>query len=458
MYSHPRIAIIYPFWDFWQNVLTDDPREFHEGQVSRSAAVVGEYGDVLWTERTEGLRETLPTVDIIVVIATMASPPLGIRTFLQKRPESAVLIWALHDSPQAPEPFTHESITLRGATVGCSMLTASLTKAGIAHDVVLGNTESSAVHRSLRIVAAAALMRSSRISVIGKPLAGYDFITPEPDELALLGIDLIVHSPEELADRAASVPDTSLRNLRVEFGANWRGATTEAGAQTSLRYALALDSMMEADGSRAGALNCHVQSLRLDPELGGVAPCFALGRATTRGRPWTCTGDLNTTLAMLFAASLDLPTFYHEVEAIDETTNELILANSGEHDGRFGSVAAPETVSNPWFPGGTRTPIVAFQVSPGPASMIAVSSVAGRLRMIVAEGHFTERSTERTGTMSAAFRFDKMPAVQGWRDWVRAGAGHHSCATNSHVREDLRVLCEHLGLELAVVGREHPHG
>ncbi len=459
MENRPRIGVVAPYWSFWEDVVADDPRKHHQQLVARSVAIIGEYGEIVWTELADDLHSTLPAVDLVVVVVTMASPPQGIRTFLQTLPGVVVLVWAHHPSPHVNEPFTHESITLRGATVGASMLTASLTRAGIAHDVVVGDALSPLVGRSLRGAAAASLVSHSRLSVIGEPLSGYDFVSPSSDELARLGVEIIPHSPEEFAERAASVPDEALRKLRAEIGDSWSAATTEAGTQVSMRYALALEAMHDTDGSRAGTLNCHVRSLRLDEERGGVAPCFALGRETTKGRPWTCTGDVNTSLAMLFVSSLGLPTMYHEMEAIDETTNEVILANSGEYDGRFSSTKPPEVVSNPWFPGGTPTPIVSFQVSPGPASVVAVSSVNGRLRVIVAEGRFTARNTERTGTMSAAFQFDEMSAALAWRDWVRAGAGHHACATNSHVREDLGVLCQHLGLELIVVGgRVHADG
>ena len=183
-----------------------------------------------------------------------------------------------------------------------------------------------------------------------------------------------------------------------------------------------------------------------------MAPCFALGRETSRGCPFTCTGDLNTALAMLLVAVLGRPTMYHEMEAIDETTNDVVLANSGEHDERFASLSPVRAIANPWFPGENPTPILAFQVAPGPASVVAVTVVDGHLRVIVAEGHFTDRPTSDVGTMSASFRFATPLATSGWQEWVGAGAGHHACATDAHVAGDMAAICRHLDIELVAIG------
>jgi len=224
------------------------------------------------------------------------------------------------------------------------------------------------------------------------------------------------------------------------------------GVDAAVRFALALHEMVEAAEAQAGTLNCHVSSLRGGTRWSGVAPCFALGRQTSRGCPFTCTGDVNTALAMLLVAALGRPTMYHEMEAIDEITDDVVLANSGEYDDRFAAIAPARVTANPWFPGDNPTPILAFQVASGPASVVAVAVVADRLRVIVAEGQFTERPTVLTGTMTAAFRFDAFPAAVGWSEWVRAGAGHHACATDAHVRRDLAVICRHLGITLISIG------
>ena len=78
-------------------------------------------------------------------------------------------------------------------------------------------------------------------------------------------------------------------------------------------------------------MNCHVEEIRLGRDS-GVTPCFGLGRETARGIPWTCSGDVLTAVAMLVAKQLGGAALYHEIEAIDFETGEVVVANSGEHD------------------------------------------------------------------------------------------------------------------------------
>lgn len=429
-----------------------DPRGAHARLFEQSIAVAGAHGETVWSVLADDLDESLPPVDLIIVVITMAAPPAPLRAFLEQRPDSLVVIWALHESGEIAEPFTHQSITTRGATVGASMVAASLARAGVDHDVVLGHSTAARVDQALRCAAAAATIRGSRLLVLGDALEGYDFVVPPHLEVARLGVEIVRHDPETLSETAASISEADIAALRAELDADLSAVTTNAGADSALRLARALEQMVDADGVQGGAMNCHGPSLRGGHRWGGVAPCLALGRLTSQGCGFTCTGDVNTAIAMLLVSALGRPTMYHEMEAVDELTDEVILANSGEHDDRFAAVAPARVVANPWFPGANPTPIVAFQVAPGPASIVAVTVIDEKLRVIVTQGTFTERSTDRTGTMSAAFRFSSSSAPEGWRAWVNAGAGHHACATDAHIRDDLRAVCRHLGLELVSVG------
>jgi L-arabinose isomerase len=449
--KRPKIGLLSPYWSFWEGVVDGDPRALHTALFDEAIAVARGHGDVAWSVRVDELDDSLPTVDLIIVVVTMASPPAAVRAFLESRPRAIVVVWALHDSPAIDEPFTHQSITTRGATVGASMVAASLSRVGIAHDIVLGDPTSARVDLALRCAAAAAAVRGSRLLVVGEPLEGYDFVLPPRDEVARLGVDLISRTPDDLAAHADSASPRALAELEAEIGPDVSAVTTEAGAQVALRAAVALQHMVELDDVQGGALNCHVPSLRTGTRWGGVAPCLALGRMTSQGCGFTCTGDVNTALAMLLVSSLGRPTFYHEMEAIDEDSDEVVLANSGEHDSRFASVSDARIVANPWFPGTNPTPIVAHQVAPGPASIVAVTVVDETLRVIVAEGEFTARPTHLTGTMTAAFRFSSSSAPDGWQAWVAAGAGHHACATDAHLTNDLTVVTRHLGLDLVIV-------
>ncbi len=451
MRKQPRIGLLSPYWNFWEGVVEGDPRAIHAALFAQATTVASVYGDVVWSVSADELDDSLGTADLLIVVITMASPPAAVRAFLERRPNAVIVVWALHDAPAIAEPFTHQSITTRGATVGASMVAASLSRAGIAHDVVLGDPSSPRVAQALLCAAAAAAVRGSRLLVVGEPLEGYDFVLPPRAEADRLGVELISRTPDDLAAHADAASESDLAALRAEIGDALSAVTTDAGADVALRAAVALQHLVDHDDVQGGALNCHGPSLRTGERWGGVAPCLALGRVTSQGCGFTCTGDVNTALAMLLVSSLGRPTLYHEMEAIDEDTDEVVLANSGEHDSRFAGVSQARVIANPWFPGANPTPIVAYQIAPGPASIVAVTVVGGALRVIVAEGEFTSRPTELTGTMTAAFRFSSSSAPAGWQAWVTAGAGHHACATDAHLTTDLTAVCRHLGLDLVIV-------
>jgi hypothetical protein len=67
----------------------------------------------------------------------------------------------------------------------------------------------------------------------------------------------------------------------------------EQSLERSLRAALALQAVVDRHTLDGGAFNCHVPQFRFGDEI-GIAPCWALGRLTTAGRPFTCTGDILT--------------------------------------------------------------------------------------------------------------------------------------------------------------------
>ncbi len=451
MEKRASIGVIAPYWDFWESAIDIDLRGTTTKLTSSCIERIQEQGDILWNVADTDLNDGLREVDVVIVIVPMAVPPQHITAFLGSRPGAIRLIWGAHNSPEITDPFTHETIVSRGATVGASMLSASLNQAGLLHEIVLGHPAAQSVMTRLQLVVAAARIRGACLSVIGEELTGYDFVAAPPEEIDRLGITVVAHPPEEFATRAGAVEFGAVLEYLQSLDSGWHDSTTPEGGEQAARYALALEALMDEDGSVAGAINCHTRALRKNPTGTGVAPCFALGCETSKGRPWSCTGDVNTSLAMLLVSALGHPTFYHEMEAVDATTGEVIFANSGEHDTRFRSTRPLSYRPNPWYPGPNPTPIVSFQIAPGPATVVAVAAINNRFRVIVAEGEFTSRAAQDTGTMSAVFTFANSTGTNGWEKWVRAGAGHHSCATDVHLAHTLSELCALLDLDLAQV-------
>jgi len=227
--------------------------------------------------------------------------------------------------------------------------------------------------------------------------------------------------------------------------------------------AAALQTLDRDLGLDAGAMNCHVPEIRFAPDPGpGLAPCFALGRETSAGIPWTCAGDVPTAVAMLTAKLLGGAALYHEIEGLDRATGEALLANSGEHDLAFADpAAAPALVRNCWWEGDPCPGLCArFGPPPGPGTLIGFTphpQARGGFRFVVAEGTFTARRLPDTGTPHGAFRFaGEDDVVTAWTRWARTGVNHHSAATPGHLGAAVAAVAGHLGVECVRVSAAGP--
>ena len=223
-----------------------------------------------------------------------------------------------------------------------------------------------------------------------------------------------------------------------------------------LRAALALEAVVDAHGLDGGAFNCHVPQFRFGEPI-GIAPCWGLGRLTSGGRPFTCTGDILTAVAMLTTKRLGGAAVYHEIEAIDYATGEVVIANSGEHDlAWLADGERPRLRRNGWFCG--KDPhcgvCAVFEPDPGPATLVGFTPhprSRGGFRYVVARGELTTRRFPETGTANGAFRFADGPVEEAWARWASAGVNHHSSATPGDLAAEVVAVARHLGIDAVVV-------
>jgi L-arabinose isomerase len=433
--TRPRVAMLEPYWDFWEDSVEFDLRADRAalGETARAAL------DVEWVALAEA--------DAVLVLQTMATPPASTVEALGALP---VVVWAAH-RPGAVDPgFDHGAITAEGATVGGPMLTSLLVREARPFELVVGRIDDVAVRErvtaALSAAAAAGRLRRARIGRIGRPLDGYACV--DTDDALLrraTGIELVPIDPAEVRELYAEVDDARVRELEHEVGADYVMEIEGDELDRSLRAACALDDLIARHRLDAGAMNCHVPEIRFGDEI-GITPCFGLGRSTTRGVPWTCVGDVLTAVAMLAGKLLGGAAQYHELEAIDYETGELVIASSGEFDLHFSPAQRPRLIRNGWFATDARQGACAcFAGAAGPATLIGFAQVGDGYRLIAAEGELTGRAFPATGTANGGFRFAR--GLDGWIDWCRAGANHHSSATPGALGPAVEALGRMAGME-----------
>ena len=394
----------------------------------------------------------------------MAVPPAYGLAMLEVLPNTPVVVWAMHETGLVSGDFDHAGITTQGATVGGPMLSSMLARTNRPFEMVLGRMDDAdvlaRVREALRLASVTAGIRGARLGRVGSPVDGYLHVDVDDAELqAALGIEAVFVDPDEVVDAWRTVDPSRARELEAEVRAGWtfEGDPGEGESlQRSLRAALALEDVAERHGLDGGAFNCHVPQFRFGDEI-GIAPCWALGRLTTMGRPFTCTGDILTAVAMLTTKRLGAAALYHEIEAIDYATGEVVIANSGEHDlAWLAPGERPRLRRNGWFCG--KDPhcgvCAVFEPPAGPATLLGFTphpEARGGFRYVAARGELTDRRFPETGTVNGAFRFREGTVEEAWVRWAASGVNHHSSATPGDISREVEGVARLLGIEAVLV-------
>ena len=464
-----RAAVVSPYWMFWEasaggSALRDDRRALLADSVAALEASAGGPLDVVCTGLLDSPETAAATadgvegdLDVIVVVICMAAPPTHGLGFLDRFGDVPVVVWSVQRRRNIRVGFDASDITSAGTAVGTPQLTNMLARSGRPHEIVVGALDDAACHsrlgRAVHLAATASALRRARIARVGQPPPGYVCVDTDPETLRrATGITFVDVAPAEFRRRWCDVDDATVENLQREAAAAAEVAIDwDRAGQRSLAGAAALEALDDELGVAAGAMNCHVPELRFGTDV-GVTPCYGLGRETSRGIPWACAGDVLTAIAMLVGKRLGGAALYHEVEVIDFDTDEVAIANSGEHDLAWCPAGErPRLQPNPWYADDPLTgACLWFELPPGPASLIAFTPHADEpsgYRFIVAEGHITERSLPHSPTVGGVFRFAGDAGVsESWRAWAAAGVNHHSSASPGHLAADVATVARYLGV------------
>jgi L-arabinose isomerase len=344
------------------------------------------------------------------------------------------------------------------------MLTNCLIRRGRPFDLVVGRLEDEdcirRVREALLVAGVAGGLRQARIGRVGVPIDGYDCVDLDAAAVrAAMGIEIVPIEPGAVLERWRAVTPRQVRPLEEEVNALWErgpGIDDDEALARSLRAAAAMESLVQDYRLDAGAMNCHVPEIRFGSEI-GITPCYALGRLTSRGIPWSCAGDALTAVAMLAVKRLGGAAVYHELEVIDYETGECVIANTGEHDLAWCALGErPLLRRNGWYDGVDPRCGVCACCAPaaGSATLVGFTphpDAPGGFRFVVASGELTARRFPQTGTVNGAFRFAAGPVEQVWTRWVAAGVNHHSCATPGDYAGRVEAVARHLGIGAARV-------
>jgi L-arabinose isomerase len=469
----PPVAVLHPYWTLWEHTAGPTFRADRLALARRLAGAFAGVVDPVAVEEVASIEDggrlgaelAGRGVDAVLVLQSMAVPPAYTLALLDALPSVPVVIWALHEAGLVGGDVDHGGITTQGATVGAPMLTNMLARTRRPFELVLGRMDDPAVvgrvQDALRAATVAASIRRARLGRIGRPIEGYLHVdVPDADLRAGLGIEAVPIDPDEVVDAYRAIDRDRVAALEAEVRAGWtleEDVTAGGSLERSVRAALALEDVVARHRLDGGAFNCHVPQFRFGEPI-GIAPCWGLGRLTTMGMPFTCTGDILTAVAMLLTKRLGGAALYHEIEAIDYATGEVVIANSGEHDLAWlgGSGERPRLRRNGWFCGrDAHCGVCAvLEPPPGPACLVGFTphpDARGGFRFVVARGELTSRRFPETGTANGAFRFRDGTVEDAWARWAATGVNHHSSATPGDLSAGVVAVARLLGVEVLVV-------
>jgi L-arabinose isomerase len=390
---------------------------------------------------------------VVTAIAVFGAIPWAALQHL----EVLILIWNAQQIERVGKGYSMVEIVRNTGQIGTQALANTLMREGRSFRVITGYDKSKRtaleLSRFFRVLHAAAVLKKARLLAVGTPFPGMTDVELEPDYLLRhLGASIINLGVEDLNRAYEAVPETEVKkHIRQLKQTHEVENLTHDETQRSVRLCEAVQGLAEGYNVNAGTLNCHGPNCLRNTEI-GVTACYSLGVQNTLGRPFTCTGDLPTALAMLLLKTLSGVAMYTEVQVMDEKRRAVVIANSGEGEDAMRRKGCDSVVQgNTNFKGAHgRGASFAYPLEPGPATIVSLTPTpknAQPFRLIAAEGKILDDPLPDAGALAGFFRFAHTDLHTGYTRWLEAGAVHHAGTTSGHWARELAEVAALLNME-----------
>lgn len=362
-----------------------------------------------------------------------------------------MLIWNALDVSLLPESLSQAQATEHTTTVGCVMAANALKRVGRAASVVTTVADDVSsfdrLERTAVALAAAGSLHGRTVLRIGAPIPGYTDVESTEVELAQLG--LREHSVSRAALNAAvdACSDAAARAVMEEARASgWTGGANDPNGRDA-RLAAALQHLTVDNQAICGTVNCHGEMFRFNPEI-GIAACFGVARLSAQGRPFACTGDQPTAIALYLMRAVSGAALYCESYAPELATDLTLVLAGGEGDPAW--CASGGVVSlrpNTHYPG-VHGPGLSLTFPPrlGPATLMSLSPMDGTWVLVWATGELVESRFEHLRGPNLMFRFDTLDVLKATTSWIGSGATHHNALGPGRLDLEMPEIANALGV------------
>ncbi|MEO6847484.1 MAG: hypothetical protein ABI443_08105 [Chthoniobacterales bacterium] len=458
MITPPLLRIAYlPFYvDYYEGICANFPQEKAE-IVKACAQKLEEEGSLIWdgellcdaeAANAAGLQLAGENVDCVVVftsIAVFGAIPWAALQHLNV----PILIWNAQQIQTVGESYSMVDIVRHTGQIGSQALANTLVREGRWFRVLAGYEKSERTREEMRrffnVIRTVASLKKARLLAIGEVFpAMTDILIDENTLQKIIGASVIHISGDELTCRYQATEQTELKHASIT-------ELSSDEASRSARLSATVNALVEEHHAHGGSLNCH-GGVCLKNSAIGITACYSLGVQNALGRPFTCTGDIPTALAMLMLKNLTGISMYTEVQVMDEMRNAVVIANSGEGEDGIRRKNCDSVVSgNTNFVGlHGRGASFVYPLEPGPATLISLTPTPRGVkpfRLIVAEGEILQETLPDSGALAGFFRFKNAELHAGYTAWLEAGAVHHAATTLGHWTSELKAVAALLDIE-----------
>lgn len=443
----PRAGLLVPYVPFYEGIvpLREEKRAFAadlQRTLSKSSEVLSPGLVETEDEAREAARLFREREADAVIVAPALAAFGGMAWAALESCECPVLLWCVQPAEKIPDDWDMRQLIRNSGGLAVQAIANTLARAGRKFDVVFSRTPER-VSSFLRAAAVSKDLKKARFGRIGT-------VFPWMTDIAL---DAPRWPGAEIREVAANaLHGCYLRQGEDEVAARVAGMRarhaildiTDNELERSARLWLTLDEIVHEHGLDGGAFNCHGENCLRNHSI-GVTACYAVSAQTSEGRPFSCTGDLPTAIAMWMLNQLAGSVIYGELDLVDADANCVLLANGGEGLCEGASIAGNENFVGVHGRGAS----LRFTPFTGPATLASFTPLdcSGRYRIIATEGEMAPRELPGFGVFHSGFRFNGVRAPRAFELWCEAGAVHHIAIAPGHWARELRWIAEFSGFE-----------
>jgi L-fucose isomerase-like protein len=299
-----------------------------------------------------------------------------------------------------------------------------------------------------------ASLRGLRVGVL--PFPCDQMSTTYVDEFALrtrYGVELRYLELERVRAAAQEVPRDAIQALRREIEASGHEiAVDERNLTEGIRYALALERVMEEEHLEVLAMNDVIQEMH---SSFGLRPCLTNPRLSASGAVISMEADIAAGLCMyiLRRYSGQSP-FYTETFSADYADNALLLGHAGYHDTVNADPHYPvRIVSDVEYENSDRFSgaVSFFKYRSGAVTVVNSVWDGEKLKWVAVEGKSLPGPAKMDGNSHLFCRLD-VPVKEFFRRSVDSGVSQHWIVIPGKHGRALSELCEQLDIRLLRLG------